>query len=137
MTWENKPVWSEGMFLRPQHFQQFERFTVAQLEARVSPLRSHSYGLTRLVFSEGHLLKGKLVLDEGSGIFGDGTPFRVPEEVKAPLPLEVRTDRRDAIVHLCLPHARAGAAEVAMDAGAQAETRQIILVVVPRTLVYR
>ena len=26
MSWDNKVVWSEGMFLRPQHFQQHDRY---------------------------------------------------------------------------------------------------------------
>ncbi len=125
MTWENKPVWSEGMFLRPQHFQQFDRHVGAQLEGRVSPLSSYPYGLTELRFSEGLLKTGKLVIEKCSGIFSDGTPFRVPDEVAAPMALEVKSDKRDAIVHLCIPEARAGAAEVAMDESAQADTRYI------------
>ena len=26
MSWKNKVIWSEGLFLRPQHFQQQERY---------------------------------------------------------------------------------------------------------------
>ena len=26
MTWQNKVMWTEGMFLQPQHFQQQDRF---------------------------------------------------------------------------------------------------------------
>ncbi|MCP6146127.1 hypothetical protein, partial [Pseudomonas aeruginosa] len=26
MSWNNRVVWSEGMFLRPQHFQQHDRY---------------------------------------------------------------------------------------------------------------
>ncbi|VVT17926.1 Type VI secretion system protein ImpJ [Erythrobacter sp. EC-HK427] len=123
VTWENKPVWSEGMFLRPQHFQQFDRHVTAQLEGRVSPLLSYAYGLTALRFSEGQLKTGKLVVEKCSGVFPDGTPFRVPEEVAAPMALDVKANKRDAIVHLCIPEMRAGAAEVALDETAQAETR--------------
>ncbi|WP_066477508.1 MULTISPECIES: type VI secretion system baseplate subunit TssK [unclassified Sphingomonas] len=123
MTWENKPIWSEGMFLRPQHFQQFERFTGAQLEARVSPLVAHGYGVSALQIDAGQLKTGKLVLNRCAGVFDDGTPFRVPEEAAAPLPLEVMRDLRDATIHLCVPQSRAGTADVALDPSAQAETR--------------
>ena len=123
MTWENKPVWTEGMFLRPQHFQQFERFTGAQLEARTRPLVSHGWGLAALRIDEGLLRTGKIALTRASGIFDDGTPFRVPDEATAPLPLEVSRDMRDAVVHLCLAQARPGGADVALDASARAETR--------------
>jgi type VI secretion system protein ImpJ len=123
VTWENKPVWSEGMFLRPQHFQQYERFATAQLEARVAPLASHGWGIGSLRIDEGLLKTGKLALTRCTGIFDDGTPFRIPDEAAAPLPLEVTRDLRDTIVHLCLPLSRAGTADVALDASARAETR--------------
>ena len=32
MTWHNKVMWTEGMFLRPQHFQQQDRFAGRQLD---------------------------------------------------------------------------------------------------------
>ncbi len=123
MTWENKPVWSEGMFLRPQHFQQFERFAGAQLDARVGPLHSHGYGIAQLRLDEGQLKTGKIALLEATGIFDDGTPFRVPAEAAAPLPLDVQRDMRDTTVFLCTPLARAGTADVALDPLARAETR--------------
>lgn len=125
MTWENKPVWTEGMFLRPQHFQQFERFVSAQLEARVAPLAGHGWGLSALQIDEGLLRTGKLAIARADGIFDDGTPFRVPHEAGAPVPLEIGRDLRDTVVHLCVPQARAGGADVALDAGARAETRYL------------
>lgn len=123
MTWENKPVWSEGMFLRPQHFQQFERYVGALLEGRVRPLVAHGYGLAEVEIAPGPLLTGKLVVARCAGIFEDGTPFRVPEEAAAPLPLEVTRNTRDAVVYLCIPQNRAGVADVALDASARVETR--------------
>ncbi|HUD29113.1 MAG TPA: type VI secretion system baseplate subunit TssK, partial [Novosphingobium sp.] len=123
MTWENKPVWSEGMFLRPQHFQQFERFTGAQLESRVAPLVAHGYGVHQLEIGEGPLKTGKVMINRCSGVFEDGTPFRIPEQAAAPKPLEIMRDVRDQVVHLCIPESRAGIADVALDRSAQAETR--------------
>ena len=35
MNWFSKVVWSEGMFLRPQHFQQHERFIDHVIQGRV------------------------------------------------------------------------------------------------------
>jgi type VI secretion system protein ImpJ len=123
VTWENKPVWTEGMFLRPQHFQQMERFTSAQLEARTRPLASHGWGLSALRFDEGLLRTGKVAVTRAIGIFDDGTPFAVPNEADAPVPLEVTRDMRDAELFLCLPQARPGGADVALDTAARAETR--------------
>lgn len=123
MTWENKPVWSEGMFLRPQHFQQFERFVGAQLESRVAPLAAHAYGLSELQIDTGQLRTGKLAITRCAGVFADGTPFRVPEDAAAPPPMEIMRDTRDVTVHLCIPQSRAGVADAALDAGAGTETR--------------
>lgn len=123
MSWENKPVWSEGMFLRPQHFQQFERFSGAQLDARVAPLRAHGYGIAALELDEGQLKTGKIAVLNGAGVFDDGTPFRIPAEAAAPVPLEVMRDLRDSVIYLCTPLSRAGTADVALDPLARAETR--------------
>lgn len=123
MTWENKPVWTEGMFLRPQHFQQLERFGTAQLEGRVGGLRPYAWGLTDLQLDEGLLKTGKIALVRCAGVFDDGTPFRVPAEAAAPLPMEVPRTLRESVIHLCLPVRRAGTADVALDATIQIETR--------------
>lgn len=125
MTWENKPVWSEGMFLRPQHFQQFERFVGAQLETRVAPLVAHGYGIEQIEIGAGPLMTGKIVINRCSGVFEDGTPFRIPEQAAAPRPLDIMRDTRDQIIHLCIPERRAGIADVALDRTAQAETRYL------------
>ncbi len=39
MSENNRVVWSEGLFLRPQHFQQQERYLETHLEGRVAGLR--------------------------------------------------------------------------------------------------
>ena len=33
MTWHNKVLWTEGMFLQPQHFQQHERYLEKLIES--------------------------------------------------------------------------------------------------------
>ena len=38
MSWTNKVVWSEGLFLRPQLFQQMERYLESFTHRRSSPL---------------------------------------------------------------------------------------------------
>lgn len=125
MTWENKPVWTEGMFLRPQHFQQFERHVVAQLDARAAGLRAFGWGFDSLELDEGLLKTGKLGVIRATGVFDDGTPFRVPMEAEAPRPLEIDANLRNAVIHLCIPVARAGSADVALEPGGLTETRYV------------
>src|SRR5215813_11716516 len=48
MSWDNKVVWTEGMFLRSQHFQQFDRYVEKLVRGRVGGLRAHSWSFTEL-----------------------------------------------------------------------------------------
>jgi type VI secretion system protein ImpJ len=42
MTAHSKIVWSEGLFLRPQHLQQQDRYLERYIENRCHALRSHT-----------------------------------------------------------------------------------------------
>ena len=48
MSQNNKVIWTEGMFLRPQHFQQQDRNFQSWIETRCSGLQIYSWGLTIL-----------------------------------------------------------------------------------------
>ena len=45
MTWHNKVMWTEGMFLQPQHFQQQDRFVARQLDGRLGAAGALALGL--------------------------------------------------------------------------------------------
>jgi predicted component of type VI protein secretion system len=75
MSWNNKVVWSEGLFLRPQHFQQSDRYFEKLVRSRVDALRPYAWGITDLTINRDLLGLGKIAVDEGRGIFEDGTPF--------------------------------------------------------------
>ncbi len=111
MTTNSKIVWSEGLFLRPQHFQQQERFLERYVEARCAGLRSNGWGLLQLEIERDLLAVGKLALRRVRGVFPDGTPFTMPEDDPLPMPFEVPADLRDEIIHLAVPIRRSGAVE--------------------------
>jgi len=113
MSSNNRVVWSEGLFLRPQHFQQQDRYLERRMEARAAALRSHSWGITELEIERDLLTIGKLALRRAAGVFPDGTPFAMPEDDPLPAPLELDTQVRDEIVHLAVPLRRPGARECA------------------------
>src|SRR5262245_59385776 len=48
MSVYSKVVWSEGLFLRPQHFQQQDRYFERYVETRCQALVPHSWGFTEL-----------------------------------------------------------------------------------------
>ena len=62
MSVNTKIVWSEGLFLRPQHFQQQDRHAAHQLEARVAPLRPHPWGIEELSIDRDLLAAGRFAL---------------------------------------------------------------------------
>lgn len=113
MTINNRVVWSEGLFLRPQHFQQQERYLERHVEIRATALRAHGWGFSEIEFERDLLGTGKLALRRARGVFPDGTPFSMPDDDPLPPALEVPPNTRDRTVFLALPLRRAGAVEIA------------------------
>jgi type VI secretion system protein ImpJ len=123
MSWDNKVVWSEGMFLRPQHFQQFDRYVERLVRGRVEGLRPHSWGIADLKINRELLAVGKFAVTSVRGILEDGTPFSVPEEADHPPPLDIPENARNAIVYLALPVHQPGGIEVTLNATDEAAAR--------------
>ena len=109
MSENNRIIWSEGLFLRPQHFQQQERHLETWIEGRAAGLRTHSWGFTELEIERDLLAIGKLGLRRARGVFPDGTPFVMPDNEPLPAPLEIGTQIRDQVIHLALPLRKSGA----------------------------
>jgi type VI secretion system protein ImpJ len=103
MNEKGKIVWSEGMFLRPQHFQQHDRYLANLIRGCCEPLQSYGWGFAGLSLDQGLLRIGKVALTEARGIFPDGTPFNLPEDDALPLPLDVPADIYNETVYLMLP----------------------------------
>ena len=112
MTEKSKVIWSEGMFLRPQHFQQFERYLESTLKQRTVSLQGFSWGFSHLTLDREALAIGKLVLLEASGVLPDGTPFDFSHADEAPAALDIPVSAQDVRVMLALPRRRPGATDV-------------------------
>jgi type VI secretion system protein ImpJ len=112
MSAHNKVVWSEGLFLQPQHFQQQDRYFERYVEARCHGLIPYSWGFTELEIERDFLSIGKLALRRAAGVFPDGTPFRIPEDAPLPAPLDVGPQLRDQVVYLAVPLRRADAPDI-------------------------
>jgi type VI secretion system protein ImpJ len=103
MTQRNKVVWSEGLFLRPQHMQQQERYFERYVELRAGSLRPHAWGFQELELESDLLAIGKLGIKSARGVFPDGTPFAMPGDDPLPPPLDIDANCRDQVVYLTLP----------------------------------
>ncbi len=113
MTWTNRVLWQEGMFLRAQHFQQQDRWLETTLRGRVAALRPHPWGITSLALDRDLLATGRFAALSADGVFEDGTVFAVPRDAGHPTPLDVPANTRNQVVYLAVPIGQAGAVEVA------------------------
>jgi type VI secretion system protein ImpJ len=126
MSVYSKVVWSEGLFLRPQHLQQQDRYFERYVETRCHGLRGHSWGLTELEVERDLLSIGQLGLARAAGVFPDGTPFRMPDDTPLPPPLEIDSKIRDQLMYLAVPLRQPGAPEALRETQRDAAIRNII-----------
>lgn len=103
MTQYNKIVWSEGLFLRPQHLQQHERYLERYTDLRASSLHPHAWGFSELELELDLLAIGRFGLRRARGVFPDGTPFSMPDDDPLPPVLDIDPNCRDEIIYLTLP----------------------------------
>lgn len=125
MSWNNRVVWSEGMFITTQHFQQHDRYLEHLVDARSRPLSAAAWGFSELLLDQGQLAQGKLAILRARGLLPDGTPFDIPRDDLPPAPLEVPDELRDGVIHLGLPLKRAGARDTVDEGEASAGARYI------------
>lgn len=127
MSLYSRVVWSEGLFLRPQHFQQQDRHHEWWIDARARGLGGSFWGFSRLELDEAALLTGKVALSRAQGVLPDGTPFDFPAAHAAPPALDFPVDARNAVVCLTLPLRRTSCIEAVRseDAGSALARYQI------------
>ena len=123
MSWYSKVIWSEGMFLRPQHFQQQDRYLSALIRGRCGHLQPYDWGIRQLTLDRDALALGKLAIATGQGILPDGTPFNIPDQDAPPTPLDIPADTRNTRILLGLPLRRAGMPEVEREENADSVAR--------------
>jgi len=98
-----KVLWGEGLFLRPQHFQQQDRYHETRLAETASALHPYCWGVRRLAVDTEALKADTLRLTELALIFPDGDLVRAPEH--DPLPPQCRLDALPPAVQAITFHA--------------------------------
>lgn len=121
MTWHQRMIWSEGLFLEPQHFQQHDRFIEHLVRSHARATEAWSWGWAAVMLDDIALGLGKIALASAFGVLPDGTAFSFPDDFPAPPPLDIPPGTRDEIVLLALPLARAGAKEFDAEARVDAQ----------------
>ena len=114
-------LWSEGMFLRPHHFQASDRY-LAELTGLHSQIdHPYGYGVYRISVSEEAIGNGILELVGLKARLRDGTVVSGEANDVRSIDLNIRltdeaTGNKPITVFLALPHASEGRANVSMDA---------------------
>lgn len=125
MSWNNRVVWSEGMFITTQHFQQHDRYLEHLVDARNRPLSVAAWGVLRAAARPGPACPGQGGDSQRPRLAARRHAVRHPRDDLPPAPLEVPDDLRDGVVHLGLPLKRAGARDTVDEGEAVAGARYV------------
>ncbi len=123
MSLDSKVVWSEGMFLSPQHFQQQERYLERFVNGKCEAYGAYGWGVSEFEIDQQLLKLGKLSVISAKGVFPDGTPFSVPDLNDPPPVIELGANLHDVVVSLAIPVRRPGAVDVLSEENAQGLAR--------------
>ncbi|EPQ0974692.1 type VI secretion system baseplate subunit TssK [Citrobacter farmeri] len=115
MAMKNKVIWQEGLFVRPQHFQQQQRFNDYLMDSHLTALSGFTWGFTELFINQQQLGQGKIVLDKAVGCMPDGTVFSLPDQDVLPAPFQPATLDSEAsrTLYLALPVSHDAVNEIA------------------------
>ncbi|MFJ3458571.1 type VI secretion system baseplate subunit TssK [Scandinavium goeteborgense] len=99
----NKVIWNEGLFLRPQLFQQQERYFEYYAHKRAATITPFYWGFAQYEIDLEALSYGKLVMRSGRGVLSDGTPFDMPGHAELPEPLTITPEHLGKMIYLAVP----------------------------------
>ncbi len=133
MDYLQKVLWSEGMFLTPHHFQQWDRYHEGLLNRRLQAIQPLGSGLLRLKIDAEALANGEVVLSQCAAVFPDGLCVDAPDLDPLPpsRPVAAAFDPKKTSlgIYLASPLVRPGgtacAAEGAADGGAARYQRRV------------
>ena len=96
-------AWTEGMFLRPQHMQQQERYLQFQqstVNAKINPL---TWGAFNFEIDNSLLSLGQFRLNSIECLFQDNTLAILPDQNPLPEPISIPSGTFDQLIYIVLP----------------------------------
>jgi len=111
MFTNNRIIWSEGMLLTPQHFQQQTRYLENLIHRKPTSLSPYGWGFSELTIASDPLETGKLNLLSCKGVLPDGTVFDVPGNDPMPEPLDIPEGLSNTLIFLGVPFREANMVE--------------------------
>jgi type VI secretion system protein ImpJ len=113
-----KILWGEGLFLRPQHFQQQDAYHEWRLAQMTRLLHPYAWGVRHVKLDPDALQTGLLRILELQVVFPDGELFNAPAEDDLPSPVSLAsmteaTPNGENLWHLALAPIRASGTNMA------------------------
>jgi type VI secretion system protein ImpJ len=125
MSWYSKVVWSEGLFLRPHHLQQSDRYLEHLVESRTRNITPYPWGFSEVEIDRDLAQQSKFGLRRAAGVMPDGTPFRLPGDSPLPPPVAAPEGASGMYVWLVMPMAQPNTREVD-DSASESGSRYVI-----------
>ncbi len=120
-------LWTEGLLLSPQHFQQQDRWHEEWSVDLYRHARPFGFGFRALRLDPESIRNGRVAILEARGILPDGTPFSIPDRDAAPTARTVEgrlaPNAARLVCYLALRAHRPGEREVA-DPGVEESDRR-------------
>ena len=120
MSLFDKPLWTDGLLIKPQHLQQQDRWVERLVAGRVDGLCAWGWGLRALSIDRDLLGLGKIAVQVISAVLPDGTAIDLPTLGEPPAPRTPPSAMRDALVKIAAPIHPSDGAEMADEASAGA-----------------
>ncbi|CAA0123583.1 Uncharacterised protein [BD1-7 clade bacterium] len=99
----NKVIWTEGLLLKPAHFQQQERYFEDLIHQHSRQLQGFEWGFDVLELDTELLSLNKIGIKRARGILPDGAVFDIPETDSPPPVVELPDSTVHETLLLCLP----------------------------------
>jgi type VI secretion system protein ImpJ len=112
MSWNAKVHWTEGLFLRPHHLQQGDRYLESAIESRARHVTPYPWGFAELEIDRDLAQQSKFALRRAAGVMPDGGLFDFPAQSPAPTPIEAPEAAAGQLVWLTMPARADNAREV-------------------------
>ncbi len=125
-------VWSQGLFLQPQHFQVLESSMRETISAVARAQNPRGYGFVEYEIDEALLKQGKLALNRVVGVLPDGTVLDAPRLDPLPEPLAITQAVVRKRIYLGVPLALPRRRQFGDSGNLEPDTRfQVVRVEVP------
>jgi len=129
LTRHAKVLWGEGLFLRPQHFQQQDAYHEAQVRQALLTAQPFAWGLRTLDIDSDALASGTLRIERIDAVLPNGERYTAPEEDRLPAPMTL--DRLElgegaTTIHLAVQHVRPHGGNASPEGNLDESTRYLI-----------